>query len=189
MVWYDALGLLCEVNMKIEHEVQDVSVVRYRTAREAISSIPGPHQITERATNIFRRLSGAKLEQNDTLTVLDEPLWKEYEGDTVYVRTCARVVLERLMTRVELVRELAGLGYYPASLSESVACVVRLKESGVQMEDIFCLGAVFLTKQYEEMRLLLKKGGDVELVRYFPETRLRPSIRIVAVKEIKRKRT
>lgn len=174
--------------MKIEHEIQDVEIVRYRTIADALTAGLGKHLLDGPSNRILNALhldrpTEVSLKLSETLR---EPLRKWYESGEAYRRTLALVSLDGEMTAHDFRRKLAEDGYYPASVSEGMSYIRLLTARRIEVDGVLHLGTFLRTETFEEKRLLTRKNGDIELIAFHSAMKLKSYYRIIAVKEEKK---
>lgn len=177
--------------MKIEH-MENVRVVRHHTEAEAVIAGLGKHALNGVSNRILSLLHLERTDpaERELAEVLRSPLWREYEGEPVYDRTCALVSLEGDMGVHEFYEELAEKDYFPASVSEGMSYLPVLSANKIEVETVFHLGtATFVGEHNEkERRLLTRKQGSVELIPFYHATRLKPHYHIVVVRKAEKKK-
>ena len=171
--------------MKIEHELPDIAVVRFRTIAEALIASSGTHHLNDLSVRVLNTLHLNRQSKAEAvvLEVLHQPLVAMYEDVSEYRRTLAVVSLEKEMNLNDFFQALNESNYYPASMSESVSYLRALRGRGVNVSPIFHLGTFILDDQYREQRLLVRDNGTVELVPSYPMTKLKAYYWIVVVKK------
>ena len=175
--------------MKIEHEIKDVQMVRYRTISEALIVGLGKHLLDGISNRILDTLHLLNADEESELSeVLHEPLWRVYEDEKSCTQTCALVSMEQEMTEHEFRLALTKNDhqYVPASISEAMSYLPVLKEKGIEVDFVFHLGTSFRTEKFFEQKILTRKNGTVELVPFYHATKLKPHYTIVVVKEEKK---
>lgn len=173
--------------MKIEHEKAGVVVTRYGTLAAALAVASGKHHLHDLSSLVMRKLNLGKARGgvNAALpSVLHEPLWREYEGDARYVRTLAIAVPERETTIRDFSEFLYEKGYCPASVSEGASYLPVLAARGVKATPVFHLGTLILDENFREYRLLVRDGGEIDLIPFYPATtKLKPYYVIVVARK------
>jgi len=173
--------------MKIEHEKAGVVVTRYGTLAAALAVASGKHHLHNLSSLVMRKLNLEKGRGGTGAALpgmLHEPLWRDYEGDARYVRTLAIAAPEREMSIREFTESLDERGYCPASMSESASYLSVLAARGVKATPIFHLGTFIIDENFQEYRLLVRGGGEIDLIPFYPATaKLKPYYVIVVAKK------
>ena len=169
--------------MKIEYEIKDVKVVRHSTIAAALATVYGPAVHAKERVDLVGGLMGRNFHVADPhYYLLHQPLAREYEGESVYRRTCALVTLDRDWQPSEFSQELDKKGYYRASTSETVAYLGRFKEQRVDLGTVVHLGTFILDDVYQQRRLVTR-DGKVDLPVVLPTTRLKHYHMIVVIEK------
>lgn len=169
--------------MKIEHETPGVLVVRHSTPAEAIAASMGKPFVKSTSELVLSRLhlDRQSRREQDIADLLREPLAKDYEGEVMYERTLALVSLEKEIGIPEFFQEVIQKGYYPGSFSEGMSYFPILASHGIIVDALFHLGLILRIRKME-WRLLMRGNGSMELIPFFPITKLKPFYRLVVVK-------
>lgn len=169
--------------MKLLH-IKDFVVTRHYTIAETLVKGSGEHPSADLFARFLDKLHLNKTTEADLelKRLLHEPLWREYEGEQVYQRTGALVVLDRRWSVPEYDAALAEKGFYPASISEGVS---YLADSKTEVNSVFHLRTFLQGNGGTEYRLLTKSDGSAELIPFYRPTCIKQYYTLVAIKEKK----
>lgn len=167
--------------MNIEHERKDVIVKRYATIAEALGILTKKRNVL-----VVRMLGNRKTpEESEIAEVLGQPLCSAYEDTTTYCRTFARAVFaeKERMQADDLFSAIAEENYRPAGMSESAAYLRLLASEGVPIGTVLHLHTPIRTTDFTEKRLLVHSHGQLELIPFYPTTKLKDYYQVVLMRK------
>ena len=174
--------------MKIEHEMKSVRIVRHHTIADALMVGLSKYPLDGLSNRIFSALHLNKptVAEQELAEMLYQPLWREYEGETVYERTLALISLDMEIGVHEFYQELVKNDCYPASFSEGMSYLPVLVASDVMIDAVLHLGTSLRDEKWMEYRLLTREKGNVELIHFYSAMKLKSYYRTIVVKEEKK---